>query len=94
MSIFSGWNAGDAELLKEALTGSPQGVMMLTVFVLILIALIYILVHIISHQVSNFYIRISQEEEEDDTADTAESDTEKAEREEDDPASRGGTVEK
>ena len=65
MSIFSGWEAGDLERLRDVLTGSPQGVMMLAVFVLIFIALIYILVHIISHQISNFYMKISEEEADD-----------------------------
>ena len=71
MSIFSGWEVGDLERLKAALTGSPQGVIMLAVFVLIFIALIYILVHIISHQISNFYLRISEEETDWDQEDDA-----------------------
>lgn len=65
MSIFSGWEAGDFGRLREVLTESPQGLMMLVVFVLILIALVFLLVQIISHQISGFYVRISGEEEED-----------------------------
>ena len=65
MSIFSGWEAGDLDRLRSVLTGSPQGVMMLAVFVLIFIALTFILVHIISQQISYFYIRISEEETDD-----------------------------
>ena len=64
MSIFSGWEAGDFGRLREVLTESPQGLMMLVVFVLILIALVFLLVQIISHQISGFYVRISGEEEE------------------------------
>ncbi|MBQ9010478.1 MAG: hypothetical protein IJ088_14295 [Clostridia bacterium] len=65
MSIFSGWEAGDVGRLRDVLTGSPQGLGMLVVLVLILIALVFLMVHIISHQISGFYVRISGEEETD-----------------------------
>ena len=62
MSIFSGWEAGDLDRLRDVLTGSPQGLGMLFVFVLVLIALVFLLVHIISHQISGFTLRISGED--------------------------------
>ncbi|MBR1709374.1 MAG: hypothetical protein IJ719_11160 [Clostridia bacterium] len=64
MSIFSVWGKGDFGIIRDALTGSKEGIAALVIFTVVLIGIVLIMVRLISHQLSGFYIHVSQEEEE------------------------------
>ncbi|MCR4707521.1 MAG: hypothetical protein K5746_06200 [Clostridiales bacterium] len=63
MSVFSGWNRESLAALKEALTGSPEG---LAAFALVAIAgffAIGLVVFFASRQIGGFFLKVREDEE-------------------------------
>ena len=63
MSIFSGWDAKTLRMLAEAASASPMGLGILAGLGLIGVLCVVLIGFYLSHKVSDFMVRVQQEDE-------------------------------
>ena len=63
MSIFSGWNRESLAALKEALTGSPEGLMAFAVVALAGFLAVGLVVFFASRQIGGFFLKVREDDE-------------------------------
>lgn len=63
MSVFSGWNRESLAALKEALTGSPEGLVIFALTALIALLALGLVIFFASRQIGGFFLKVREDDE-------------------------------